>query len=163
MPMTTEARTAARPGELPGTSDRLRAELAAVVGRPNLVEQAASLMTYECDGYTLERAAPELVVLPGTPDDVARVVRVLADAGVPFVPRGAGTGLSGGSLPVAAPVMVCTSRLQTIESVDVRNRRIVAQAGVVNLWISRRVQADGLLYAPDPSSQGACTIGGNVA
>ena len=161
--MTTAKDPGSRPGGLPGTSDRLRAELAAVVGRENLVEKAESLMVYECDGYTLERAAPELVVLPRDPDQVARVIRILADAGVPFVPRGAGTGLSGGTLPVAAPVMVCTSRLQTIESVDVRNRRVVAQAGVVNLWISRRVQADGLLYAPDPSSQGACTIGGNVA
>ena len=161
--MTTAKEPGSRPGGLPGTSDRLRAELAAVVGRENLVEQSESLMVYECDGYTLERAAPELVVLPRDPEQVARVIRVLAAAGVPFVPRGAGTGLSGGTLPVAAPVMVCTSRLQTIESVDVRNRRVVAQAGVVNLWISRRVQADGLLYAPDPSSQGACTIGGNVA
>ena len=79
------------------------------------------------------------------------------------MPRGAGTGLSGGTLPIAAPVMICTSRMQAIESIDVRNRRVVAQAGVVNLWISRRVQRDGLHYAPDPSSQTACTIGGNVA
>lgn len=161
--MTTSHRAVTAPGSTQGTSVRLREELAAVVGRANLVEQAASLMVYECDGYTLERAAPELVVLPGSPDEVARVVGVLARAGVPFVPRGAGTGLSGGTLPVEAPVMVCTSRLQAIEAVDVRNRRLVAQAGVVNLWISRRVQNDGLHYAPDPSSQGACTIGGNVA
>src|SRR5262249_11000787 len=81
----------------------------------------------------------------------------------PFVPRGAGTGLSGGTLPVGAPVMICTSRLQQIESVDVANRRIVVQAGVGNSWVSRAVAPHGLQYAPDPPSQPACTIGGNVA
>ncbi len=141
----------------------LLTRLAAVVGRDALVDRPEALLVYECDGYTLERGAPELVVLPRSPEQVAEVVRVLADDGIPFVPRGAGTGLSGGTLPLAAPVMICTSRLQTIESIDLRNRRVVAQAGVVNLWITRQVQAAGLLYAPDPSSQGACTIGGNVA
>jgi glycolate oxidase len=141
----------------------LKAQLRAIVGPAGIVDRTEALLVYECDGYTLERGAPELVVLPATPDEVSAVLRALAEAGVAFVPRGAGTGLSGGTLPVAAPVMVCTSRLQAIESVDVRNRRVVAQAGVVNLWISRRVQRDGLLYAPDPSSQSACTIGGNVA
>jgi len=91
------------------------------------------------------------------------VVRLLWDEKVPFVPRGAGTGLSGGTLPVAAPVMICTSRLNRIEAIDRTNRRVVAQAGVVNQWVSNAVRADGLLYAPDPSSQPACTIGGNVA
>ncbi|MEW6271591.1 MAG: FAD-linked oxidase C-terminal domain-containing protein [Thermodesulfobacteriota bacterium] len=141
----------------------LTARLAAVVGHDGIVARPEALLVYECDGYTLERAAPELVVLPSTPEEVAEVVRLLAAEQIPFVPRGAGTGLSGGTLPLAAPVMVCTSRLQAIESVDLRNRRVVAQAGVVNAWITRRVQAAGLLYAPDPSSQPACTIGGNVA
>jgi glycolate oxidase len=144
-------------------SPRLVDRLAAVVGRDGLVDRAEALLVYECDGYTLERGVPQLVVLPRSPDQVAAVVRVLADDGIAFVPRGAGTGLSGGTLPVAAPVMICTSRLQEIESIDLRNRRVVAQAGVVNLWVTRRVQAAGLLYAPDPSSQTACTIGGNVA
>src|SRR5206468_3032902 len=82
---------------------------------------------------------------------------------IAFVPRGAGTGLSGGTLPVAAPVMICTSRLDRIETIDVPNRRIVAQAGVVNQWVTNAVRAHGLCYAPDPSSQPACTIGGNIA
>ncbi|HEY8518172.1 MAG TPA: FAD-linked oxidase C-terminal domain-containing protein [Candidatus Binatia bacterium] len=142
---------------------RLAERLATVVGRDGIVDRPEALLVYECDGYTLERSTPALVVLPRTPEQVAEVVRVLAAERVPFVPRGAGTGLSGGTLPVAAPVMVCTSRLQAIESIDVRNRRVVAQAGVVNAWITRRVQDAGLLYAPDPSSQPACTIGGNVA
>ncbi len=134
-----------------------------MVGADGVVDGAAALRVYDCDGYTLERAAPELVVLPRTPAEVQAVVRVLARERVPFVPRGAGTGLSGGTLPIGAPVMICTSRMQAIESIDVRNRRIVVQAGVVNQWVTNAVRADGLCYAPDPSSQPACTIGGNVA
>jgi glycolate oxidase len=94
---------------------------------------------------------------------VSAILRLLATEGIAFVPRGAGTGLSGGTLPVGAPVMVCTSRMQRIEAIDVANRRIVAQAGVVNQWITNAVRAQGLCYAPDPSSQPACTIGGNIA
>src|SRR5207247_6057745 len=82
---------------------------------------------------------------------------------ISFVPRGAGTGLSGGTLPVEAPVMVGTSRLTAMEAIDVANRRIVAQAGVVNQWVTNAVRAHGLCYAPDPSSQPACTLGGNIA
>jgi glycolate dehydrogenase FAD-linked subunit len=141
----------------------LAARLRALVGDDGVVDRPEALFTYECDGYTLERAAPELVVLPRSPEQVAAVIRLLARDRVAFVPRGAGTGLSGGTLPIGAPVMVCTSRLQRIEAIDVANRRLVAQAGVVNLWISNAVRAHGLHYAPDPSSQPACTIGGNVA
>lgn len=143
----------------PGFAPRLRG----LVGDDGVIDRPESLLVYECDGYTLERGAPELVVLPRTPAEVSQVLRVLWQEGVPFVPRGAGTGLSGGTLPVESPVMICTSRLQEIESIDLANRRVVAQAGVVNLWVSRAVEAAGLLYAPDPSSQTACTIGGNVA
>jgi glycolate oxidase len=137
--------------------------LRAVVGDDGVVDGAAALLVYECDGYTLERAAPEAVVLPRSPAEVAAVLRVLAEAGVPFVPRGAGTGLSGGTLPIGAPVMVCTSRMQRIGVVDATNRRVVVEAGVVNQWVSNAARAHGLYYAPDPSSQPACTIGGNVA
>jgi len=144
---------------MPGLAARLRA----IVGDDGVIDHPDTLAVYECDGYTLERAVPEVVVLPRTPAEVPPVLRVLWDAGVAFVPRGAGTGLSGGTLPVAAPVMVCTSRLNRIEHVDLPNRRVVAQAGVVNQWISNAVRAAGLFYAPDPSSQPACTIGGNVA
>src|SRR6185369_15491610 len=93
----------------------------------------------------------------------SRVVRVAADAGVPFVPRGAGTGLSGGCLPGPAPLMIGTSRMRRIRAIDVPNRRVVAEAGVVNSMVSRAVRDAGLQYVPDPSSQNACTIGGNVA
>lgn len=142
-----------------GIAQRLRG----LVGDDGVVDRPESLLVYECDGYTLERGAPEVVVLPRSPAEVAQVLRALWSEGIPFVPRGAGTGLSGGTLPVEAPVMVCTSRLQEIESIDLANRRVVAQAGVVNLWVTRAVDDAGLLFAPDPSSQTACTIGGNVA
>ncbi|MGD9764777.1 MAG: FAD-binding oxidoreductase [Candidatus Binatia bacterium] len=134
-----------------------------IVGRDGVISHTAETRVYECDGWTLARRAPEIVVLPRTPAAVAAVVRVLYRHGIAFVPRGAGTGLSGGCLPLAAPVMICTSRLNRIVEVDVENRRAVVEAGVVNLAVSRAVAAHGLLYAPDPSSQPACTIGGNVA
>jgi glycolate oxidase len=143
----------------PSLVERVRA----VVGRDGVIDRPEALLVYECDGYTLERATPEVVVLPREPAEVAAVLALLAAEGVAFVPRGAGTGLSGGTLPVAAPVMVCTSRMQRIEAVDVANRRAVVQAGVVNQWVTNAVRAHGLCYAPDPSSQPACTIGGNVA
>src|SRR5262249_44834729 len=143
--------------------DGLTAHLRRLLGDDGVIDHPDSLAVYECDGYTLERATPEIVALPGTPEQVAAVVRMLWEEGVAFVPRGAGTGPSGGTLPVAAPVMICASRLNRIEAIDRTNRRVVAQAGVVNQWVSNAVRADGLLYAPDPSSQPACTIGGNVA
>jgi len=141
----------------------LSQELAAVVGPEGIVAAPAALVVYECDGYTLERAVPQLVVLPRTTDEVAQVVRAAWRAGVPFVPRGAGTGLSGGCLAMPAPLVVGTSRMRTIRAIDLPNRRLVAEAGVVNAEVSRVVRSAGLQYVPDPSSQNACTIGGNVA
>ncbi|HLY38684.1 MAG TPA: FAD-linked oxidase C-terminal domain-containing protein [Candidatus Binatia bacterium] len=144
-------------------SSSIATRLRAIVGADGVVDRPEALLVYECDGYTLERATPELVVLPRSPAEVSAVLRILAADGIAFVPRGAGTGLSGGTLPVAAPVMICTSRMRAIEAIDVVNRRIVVQAGVVNQWVTNAVRAHGLAYAPDPSSQPACTIGGNVA
>src|SRR5213594_1393874 len=138
-------------------------DLRRIVGADGVIDRPEALLVYECDGYTLERAAPEVVVLPHTPAEVAAVLRLLAAERISFVPRGAGTGLSGGTLPVEAPVMVGTSRLTAIEAIDVANRRIVVQAGVVNQWVTNAVRAHGLYYAHDPSSQPACTIGGNIA
>jgi glycolate oxidase len=141
----------------------LAARLREIVGADGVIDDPTSLSVYDCDGYTLERGVPDVVVLPPTPEKVAEVLRLLARERVAFVPRGAGTGLAGGTLPVGAPVTICTSRLRAIETIDVPNRRILVQAGVVNAHVTRAVAAHGLLYAPDPSSQGACTIGGNVA
>jgi glycolate oxidase len=146
-----------------GLSSQLRRRLKDVVGDKGFVDSAAGLRVYECDGYTLEKAKPELVLLPADTDELSRVVRLCHREGVPFVPRGAGTGVSGGCLPHEIPVMIGTSRMRKIRRIDIPNREIEVEAGVVNLEISRRVEAEGYYYAPDPSSQSACTIGGNVA
>jgi glycolate oxidase len=134
-----------------------------VVGPDGFVDSGAGLRVYECDGYTMEKARPELVLLPASTDEASRVVRLCHRERIPFVPRGAGTGVSGGCLPHDIPVMIGTSRMRRIRSIDLANRRIEVEAGVVNLEVTRRVAADGYYYAPDPSSQSACTIGGNVA
>ena len=147
----------------PGLGPSLVAALREVVGDRGILEGRTSLKTYECDGYTLERAVPELVVLPRTTDEASRAITLLAEAGVAFVPRGAGTGVSGGCLAVGAAVMVGTARMRTIRSIDFENRVAEVEAGVVNLEVTRQVEGKGLYYAPDPSSQSACTIGGNVA
>ena len=142
---------------------QVAAELAEIVSPDGVISRAAELRVYECDGFTLAKSVPDVVVLPRSTAEVAAVVRLLHRRGLAFVPRGAGTGLSGGCLPVEAPVMIGTSRLNRIREIDLVNRRAVVEAGVVNVWVSKAVEERGLLYAPDPSSQPACTIGGNVA
>ena len=144
-------------------SSRVVEGLRSIVGDAGLVTDPASTRVYECDGFTLARKSPAVVVLPASRDEVVKVVRLLAEQGVSFVPRGAGTGLSGGCLPLQAPVMIGTSRMRRIREVDFDNRRVVVEAGVVNLHVTRAAATRGLFYAPDPSSQSACTIGGNVA
>ena len=137
--------------------------LRAIAGDDAVIARPTELRVYECDGYTLEKSAPEVVVLPRSTEQVAAVVALLHRESVAFVPRGAGTGLSGGCLPVNAPVMIGTSRMTRIVEIDLANRRAVVEAGVVNLSVTNAVKQHGLLFAPDPSSQMACTIGGNVA
>ncbi|MBI3785511.1 MAG: FAD-binding protein [Deltaproteobacteria bacterium] len=144
-------------------SSRLLTTLCAIAGDDGVIVRPHELRVYECDGYTLEKSAPDVVVLPRSTEQVSQILRLLDAEGIAFVPRGAGTGLSGGCLPLDAPVMIGTSRMKRIRSIDRVNRRAVVEAGVVNLSVSNAVKADGLLYAPDPSSQMACTIGGNVA
>jgi glycolate dehydrogenase FAD-linked subunit len=138
-------------------------ELSAIVDADGILIRDEELMVYECDGYTLERSRPELVVLPRSTREVAAIVALCNRHGVRFVPRGAGTGLSGGCLPIAAPVTICLSRMNRIVAIDVENRTARVEAGVVNRDVSVRAAAHGLYYAPDPSSQPACTIGGNIA
>lgn len=144
-------------------SDELIDALIALVGSDGVIRRPAELRVYECDGYTLEKAVPDVVVLPSSTQQVAAIVRLLDRHGIAFVPRGAGTGLSGGCLPVEAPVMIGTSRMRRIREIDSVNRRAVVEAGVVNSWVTKAVQDQGLQYAPDPSSQPACSIGGNIA
>ena len=141
----------------------LAAELAGIVGADGVVARPSELAVYECDGWTIAKSAPDLLVLPRTTAHVSGVLAALERRGVAFVPRGAGTGLSGGCLPLNAPVMVCTSRMNHIVACDLANRRIEVESGVVNLNVTNAVKAAGYFYAPDPSSQAACTIGGNIA
>ena len=139
------------------------AELRVIVGRSNVVADADELLVYECDAYTLEKYLPSVVVLPRSTNEVAAVVKLCARHQLPFIPRGAGTSLSGTVLPVGGGVMIALTRMNSILSVDVRNRRALVDAGCVNARVTDAVKAHGLFYAPDPSSQSACTIGGNVA
>lgn len=138
-------------------------QFAEIVGTDGVVSDKDALSVYDSDGYTLEKTVPKVVVLPSSTAQMCAIVKLLHSKGISFVPRGAGTGLSGGCLPVGAPVMIGTSRLNKIIDIDVVNRYVVAESGVVNLWVSNSVRDQGFQYAPDPSSQQACTIGGNLA
>jgi glycolate oxidase len=143
-----------------GLPGELVARLAAAT---EVIREPEQLRTYECDGLTGRRVIPALVALPATAAEVQAVVRACHEAAVPFVARGAGTGLSGGALPVADGVVVSLARMDRILSVDLDAGEIVVEPGVANLDVTRAVAAKGFYYAPDPSSQQVCTIGGNVA
>ncbi|MBW6434765.1 FAD-binding protein [Actinoplanes hulinensis] len=138
---------------------RLRAEL----GPDQVLTDRQQLRTYECDGLAHYRVIPALVALPHTAAEVAAVVRACAGAGVPFVARGSGTGLSGGALPHAEGVLIVTSQLREVLSLRPEDERAVVQPGVINLQVSTVSKEHGYYYAPDPSSQQICSIGGNVA
>ncbi|HYV33212.1 MAG TPA: FAD-linked oxidase C-terminal domain-containing protein [Candidatus Binatia bacterium] len=146
-----------------GKTPTLADELRAIVGEDGVVSKQEELLVYECDAYTLEKCLPNAVVLPRTTEQVVAIVKLCARLNLPFIPRGAGTSLSGAVLAVSGGVMITLSRMNKILSVDHRNRRALVEAGCVNAWITNAVKSRGLLYAPDPSSQPACTIGGNVA
>ena len=142
---------------------RIVAELQAIVGREGVISKYEQLRTYESDGLTNLRALPALVVLPTSTEQVQAVVRVCYRERIPFVPRGSGTGLSGGALPVQGGVVISTTRMQQILHIDLLNQRVIVQPGVINLQVTQRVAPHGYYYAPDPSSQQICSIGGNVA
>ena len=133
------------------------------MGAGNVISDAADLRTYECDALTSFRARPSLVVLPASTDEVVAVMKVAREAGMPVVPRGAGTGLSGGALPTPGSLVLALSRMTKILDVDFDNGLMRVQPGVINLDVSRHLGPAGYYYAPDPSSQSVCTIGGNVA
>ena len=139
------------------------AGLRAITGPDGLRESTAQKHTYASDAYTLEKAYPGLVVLPRTTSEVSQIMRLCHESGVPVVPRGAGTGLAGGAMARPGEVLLCVSRMNQILEIDLANRRLKAQAGAVNTYLTKAVAADGFLYAPDPSSQAVCTLGGNVA
>ncbi|GAA3214724.1 FAD-linked oxidase C-terminal domain-containing protein [Nonomuraea helvata] len=143
--------------------ETLTAALRSLLPHDSVITDPVRLRTYECDGLTYHRATPGVVVLPDTAEQVARVVRVCNDFGVPFVARGSGTGLSGGALPREDGVLIVTSKMRRILEIDLDNRRAVVEPGVTNLAITEAVRDRGYYYAPDPSSQQVCSIGGNVA
>jgi glycolate oxidase len=134
-----------------------------LLGTESVLSTHSDLVVYECDGFVIEKNCPDIVVFPRTTEQVSQVVKECVQAGVPFLPRGAGTSLAGGCLPVGGGVMIVLTRMKAIEEINLRDRYAVVQAGVVNVWLTNALKGTGFHYAPDPSSQGACTIGGNVA
>lgn len=138
-------------------------EFERVVGKNNVVQRREELLVYECDGLTSYRQRPAMVVLPRTTEQVSEVVKICNRYQVPFMARGAGTGLSGGALPVENCVLIVTALMKQILEVDLENQRVVVQPGVINNWVTQAVSGAGFYYAPDPSSQIICSIGGNVA
>ena len=150
---------------LPRASDQretLVATLRSALADDQVIDNQAALAAFESDGLTAYRQRPIAAVLPSTTDEVRRVMEIAHTFGVPIVPRGAGTSLSGGALPHQDGILLGLSKLNSILAIDYENRTVRAQAGVTNLAITDAVKAHGFYYAPDPSSQIACTIGGNV-
>ena len=139
------------------------ARFAQLVGARNTITAPSELRTYECDGLTGMRVTPAVVVLPESTAEVAACVALARDLGMAVVARGAGTGLSGGALPSAGCLVIGLSRLKRILEIDIENERMRVQPGVVNLDVSKALAPFGYYYAPDPSSQSVCSIGGNVA
>ncbi|MEL7273943.1 MAG: FAD-linked oxidase C-terminal domain-containing protein [Pseudomonadota bacterium] len=139
------------------------ASLQAIVPGEGVVADEHEMRVFESDGLTAYRALPFIVVLPETVDQVAKVLRYCHEQGIKVVPRGSGTSLSGGALPLEDAVLLVMSRFNRILDIDYENRAVVVQPGVTNLGITHAVQGEGFYYAPDPSSQIACSIGGNVA
>lgn len=144
-------------------SDPLIRKLMKLVGKEHVLHRQADLVAYECDGFTLQRGKARAVVFPGETKEVSAVVRLLHRERVPFIARGAGTGLSGGATPLGGEVIISLVRMKKLLRVDLDNRTAVVQPGFVNLKLTQAISKDGYYYAPDPSSQYACTIGGNVA
>lgn len=133
-------------------------------GQPSgIITASNQLQTYECDGLTAFRIVPDAVLLPKTAQQVQAIVRICAKHSIPFVARGSGTGLSGGALPAQGGILISFARMDRILDIDLPNQRVVVEPGVVNAHVTDAVAAHGYFYAPDPSSQSVCSIGGNVA
>src|SRR5205823_5926652 len=136
-------------------------ELRALLGEDGLLHRPEDVIAYEYD-YGLDRAAPDAVVFPSSAEQVAEVVKIARRYGLPLVARGAGTGIAGGAVPVAGGIVLALARLKRVLAIDLDNRVALVEPGVVNLDITAAVDEDGYFFAPDPSSQKASTIGGNV-
>ncbi|MDB4731674.1 FAD-binding protein [bacterium] len=129
----------------------------------DLIDSEDELIVYECDGYVVEKQVPDVVVFPTTAEQVIKTVQLCNEFELPFVPRGAGTSLAGGTLPVGGGVMICLTRMRQILEINERDGYAIVEPGLVNVHLTQQLKETGFHYAPDPSSQGACTIGGNVA
>lgn len=145
------------------TADPIATRLRTILGANGVISAPSELAVYECDAFTLAKHRPSIVVFPTTPEQVVQVVRLCNELDVPFVPRGAGTSLAGGTQPVGGGVMIALTRMNKVHEVNVRDRYAVVEPGVVNLQLSNLLKPHGCHFAPDPSSQGASTIGGNSA
>ena len=121
------------------------------------------LIVYECDGYVVEKKMPDIVVFPTSAEQIVKTIQLCQEFELPFVPRGAGTSLAGGTLPVGGGMMICLTRMKKILEINERDRYAIVEPGLVNVHLTQALAGTGFHYAPDPSSQGACTIGGNVA
>lgn len=141
----------------------LIAELERILGPRGVVATPDALLTYDADGCVMDTHEPHVVVLPTSAEQVAAIVRLAARAGMPVVPRGAGTGLSGGATPMQGGIVISTARMDKILQVDTANGRVLCQPGVINWELSQYLKPFGYQFAPDPSSQKACTVGGNIA
>src|SRR5438093_12752803 len=144
---------------MPPLIERLRH----VVGADAILTSPSDLLVYECDGFTMGKNKPDVVVFPTSTDHVVLIVKICSELGVPFLPRGAGISLAGGCLPVGGGVVIALTRMKRILEVNCRDRYAVVEPGVVNKWLTEYVKPQPYHFAPDPSSQGACTIGGNAA
>jgi len=147
----------------PNPLQSLVSPLAKILGKDGVIQRKDELLTYECDGLTGYRQRPALVVLPRTTEQVRQVVTLLHEQQIPWVARGAGTGLSGGALPLEKGVLIVLTRMNQILNIDLENQRVIVQPGVINNWVTQAVSGAGFYYAPDPSSQIVCSLGGNIA
>ena len=146
----------------PSNRNELIGELRAVVGNSYVLVEKEDVIVYEQDG-SIFQVMPEIVVLPANAEEVSAVVKAAKRAGVSIVPRGSGTGLAGGAVPAEGGIVLSLARLDRILKIDLENRVAIVEPGVINVDVTRAVAQDGFFYAPDPSSQNACSVGGNVA
>src|SRR4051794_9578287 len=135
---------------LPGLIKDLRA----IVGSDGILANHADLLVYECDGFVIEKNTPDVVVFPRNAEQVAAIVKLANDYDVPVLPRGAGTSLAGGCLPVSGGIVLVLTRMKRILEINLADRYAVVEPGVVNVWLTKALQGTGFHYAPDPSSQG---------
>jgi glycolate oxidase subunit GlcD len=159
MTITQPGKTGPKRTNLRSFIHRLRARL----GARYVLDRPEELLVYECDACTLIKSPPEVVVLPRMAEEVSFVIRLCRQFKIPYTARGSGTGLSGGALPVEGGVLISLNRMDQILEIDAKNRTATVEVGVVNAWLNEALKPHGLFYAPDPSSQAACTLGGNIA